>query len=69
MRAGAEGAIVIQWPSYYEWKRLDANTLECRCVMLSRPMPEMFRGIDVPKRPIVDVDLRALAYRFLGRGQ
>jgi hypothetical protein len=37
--------------------------------MLPRPMPEMFRGIDVPKRPIVDVDLRALAYRFLGRGQ
>jgi len=67
MRAGAEGAIVIQWPSHYEWKRLDANTLECRCVMLSRPMPEMFRGIDVPKRPIVYA--RALAYRFLARGQ
>jgi hypothetical protein len=35
--------------------------------MLPRPMPEMFRGIDVPKRPIVDA--RALAYRFLARGQ
>jgi hypothetical protein len=30
-------------------------------------MSEQFRDVDVPKRPIVDA--RALAYRFLARGQ